>query len=295
VIDRRRHVALYGRLAALYPRSFRDDYHADLVVLFAEQLGDEPPGRVWLRALRDLAVTVPLQHVEAHMTNAPPHLVTVASGVVAGTAALLGVTVGTPAMPALAFVALFAAITAYWSWQANRSAHGLNAPKGLWWKLLIAAPTLAALTFAAMAIPWPDAVDLGGNGYWLALVTLMASLTMGVMGLFLRIAAPVVPVLAGANEQQAAGGSGGTSPSSPMRSDAADRREWHPPARKRRRRLSAAVVLCALVVLADIVAVNVVGEMPHAWWFLAVPVGLFLVPAIGIVCLVALLTDRQRA
>jgi hypothetical protein len=81
------HVALYRHLIALYPHSFRDSYAADLVDLFAEQLRDLPPLRVWLRTVRDLAVTVPTQHLAAHMNRPSPRIVMILSALVAGTAA----------------------------------------------------------------------------------------------------------------------------------------------------------------------------------------------------------------
>ena len=68
-------------------------------------------------------------------------------------------------------------------------------------------------------------------------------------------------------------------------------REWS----KSQRRLLTVVVLSALVFLGDIIALNVVGEVSSDWWELAVPVGLFLVPLTGIVCLVRLLGERRRA
>ena len=68
-------------------------------------------------------------------------------------------------------------------------------------------------------------------------------------------------------------------------------REWS----KSQRSLLAVVVLSALVVLGDIIALNVAGEVSSEWWVLAVPVGLLLVPLTGIVCLVRLLGERRRA
>ncbi len=63
---------------------------------------------------------------------------------------------------------------------------------------------------------------------------------------------------------------------------------------RRERLLLAVVVLTAVIVLADIIVLNVVGELPSGWWPLAVPVGLFLVPATGAVCLIALFAQRRR-
>ena len=63
---------------------------------------------------------------------------------------------------------------------------------------------------------------------------------------------------------------------------------------RRERLLLAVVVLSAVIVLADIIVLNVVGELPSGWWPVAVPVGLFLVPVVGAVCLIALLAERRR-
>jgi hypothetical protein len=67
-------------------------------------------------------------------------------------------------------------------------------------------------------------------------------------------------------------------------------RQWSKP----QRRLLTIVVLSVAVVVADIVAVNIAGEVPEAWWVLAVPVGFLVVPTIGIVCLVRLLGERRH-
>jgi len=40
---------------------------------------------------------------------------------------------------------------------------------------------------------------------------------------------------------------------------------------------------------------SIVGEVSSGWWLLAVPVGLFLVGAIGIVSLLWLLKERRAA
>lgn len=63
---------------------------------------------------------------------------------------------------------------------------------------------------------------------------------------------------------------------------------------RRERLLLAVVVLTVVTVLADIIVLNVVGELPSGWWPLAVPVGLLLVPFIGAVCLIALVAQRRR-
>jgi len=63
-----------------------------------------------------------------------------------------------------------------------------------------------------------------------------------------------------------------------------------------RRRTTAIVSAVAIAVLvADIVLVNLVGELPSgAWWFLAVPVGLGVVPVIAVVSLVGAVGAGRR-
>lgn len=67
------------------------------------------------------------------------------------------------------------------------------------------------------------------------------------------------------------------------------------PSPERKRLLSTVAVVCTVIFVADIVILNVVGEVSSAWWMLAVPVGLVLVPIIGLVSLVLLVLDSRRA
>ena len=67
-----RAVGIYRGLLRVYPRRFRDEYRDDMALLFANQLRDEPAGRVWARVVIDLAITIPARHLEAHM-NRPPN------------------------------------------------------------------------------------------------------------------------------------------------------------------------------------------------------------------------------
>lgn len=66
--------------------------------------------------------------------------------------------------------------------------------------------------------------------------------------------------------------------------------EWS----RRERFLLAVVGLSAFVLLTDIIVSNVVGDLPSGWWPVPVPVGLFLIPVIGAVALILLITERQR-
>ena len=55
-----RHQSLYRALVSLYPRSFRTDYGEPMVQLFADRVRDVG-ARAWLRAVPDLARTVPVE------------------------------------------------------------------------------------------------------------------------------------------------------------------------------------------------------------------------------------------
>jgi len=179
-------------MTRLYPSAFRANYGADLLTLFAQQIEDEAPARVWARTFRDLLVSVPIQRLEAHMSRPSTHLLPILSGVVAGAAALLAVAVGTgPAMPVFLVLALLGAAITVWSWQAYQPVRADNAAGGSWWKVLLAGPALGALTFAAIAVPWPNAIDLGENAYWLIVIAFMTSMTLAAAGLLLGIAAVV--------------------------------------------------------------------------------------------------------
>ena len=62
-----RALGMYTALLRVYPRSFRDEYGQDMVLLFAQQLRDEPAARIWVRGVVDLAITTPSLHLEHHM------------------------------------------------------------------------------------------------------------------------------------------------------------------------------------------------------------------------------------
>lgn len=183
------HIAAYRRLTALYPRRFRDEYRTDLIALFGQQVEDDGPCRAWLRTARDIAVSVPVQHVEAHMHRPSHSVVTAGSSVVAIAAALLGFTMGTATSLVLLLVALAAGAIAIWSWKANRPLRVAKNVNLAWWKFLIGGAALVIATFSAMAVPWPDAIDLGDNAYWRVVISMMTGLALGTIGLLLGIGA----------------------------------------------------------------------------------------------------------
>jgi hypothetical protein len=66
--------------------------------------------------------------------------------------------------------------------------------------------------------------------------------------------------------------------------------EWS----KGQRQLLTIAVLCAVILLGDIIALNVAGEVSSGWWVPAVPIGLLLVPLVGLACLAALVAQRRH-
>lgn len=143
-------VVAYRRLTALYPRAFREEYRADLVALFTDQLQDGRVAGVWFRTIGDLAVTVPSQHLEVRMKRSSGGLVTATAIVVATVAAVTAAVFGfAPMAIPLAVVALLATAVAVLSWRANHLGRGTAAAAGRnWWKFLLA----GVATFATLAL-----------------------------------------------------------------------------------------------------------------------------------------------
>jgi len=61
---------------------------------------------------------------------------------------------------------------------------------------------------------------------------------------------------------------------------------------ERQRILLTIVVACVVIVVADIIAINISGDDLFVAWTLAVPVGLLLVPLVGIVAFVIWFSGR---
>ena len=117
------------------------------------------------------------------------NIVTAVSGVVAVAAAFLAIAMGTATSLVLLLVALGSGATATWSWKANQPLRVGNTVDTAWWKFLIGGVALVIATFSGMAIPWPDAIDLGDNAYWLIVFSMMTGLALGAIGVLLGIGA----------------------------------------------------------------------------------------------------------
>jgi hypothetical protein len=175
-------VAVHRVLQRLYPRRFRDDYGDDMASLLRDQLRDEPAWRVCGGALVDLAVTVPVRHLEAHMpATRTPAIVLIASFIAASAAfafveGLLGV-----------IVAALGAVLAMLIWRRERPARPQRDLAGRWWKLLVGGAVLLAIVIGATTAlgelsepAWATAA--------LALLVAVTLLGIGVVLGFVRLA-----------------------------------------------------------------------------------------------------------
>lgn len=191
-MTRHRHVKVYRALTALYPRSFRRDYREDLAILFSHQITDEPAGRVWLRTVRDFAVTVPARHLEARMHRPPTAALVIICSVMTAASLAIALVIGTGspgATVALLTVAALCGSVGAWAWRAEQPVHNSGSFSAGWWKFLAGGVLLIASTFAGMAIPWPAAIDLGDNTYWLVVYSMMSGFILIGAGVLLGLAA----------------------------------------------------------------------------------------------------------
>lgn len=175
----------YRALLRLYPRRFRDEYGSDMALLFADQLRDEPAARVWARSAIDLALTVPTQHLEAHMNRAPRPLVPVlfaATGVSGlGIAAVGGTGPGMLAVGlSIAVVALGLAAIAW----RNLRPVGTDDVSAHWWKLV----SFGAGMLAAFARVTTITGELPEGLWWPMIITLFCALALLGTGVVLGIA-----------------------------------------------------------------------------------------------------------
>lgn len=142
-------VGLYRLALHLYPRSFRAEYGADMEQLLLDQLHDERAAVVIGRVIVDLAVTVPNQHLEAHMRT-PNRLVPLVYLVIAVAGLVLAVVGGSEPkalVPGLV-LAVGAGAIGLITWRHARSVRDASVTAG-WWKFLLAGPSLIIGVIAA--------------------------------------------------------------------------------------------------------------------------------------------------
>jgi hypothetical protein len=182
-------VAVYRCLAALYPKAFRDVYRDDLAATFALQVRDEGPGRVWLRTLRDLIITIPSQHMEARMNYHPtPHATAIpVLSIAVGVGVLAVMSDAGPVPWILLLIALAGLLVAVLSWQAARPMHPTPARYAKHWKkCLVTGVALLAGLIVALNVP-PLNGDVGA--VWLLVIAgLVISVALIASGIAMGVA-----------------------------------------------------------------------------------------------------------
>lgn len=176
---------LYQGLLCLYPRRFREEYGADMVLLFTEQLRDGPAPRVWLRTAVDLTITAPTCHLETHMHRPPTSFVPLAIGTVS-VAGLLFALVGgsSPGMVGLGLaVAAIAGAVAVTAWRQNRTVAAAPPTGEHWWRFL--ATGVAVLV--ALTVVTTITGELDSWSWMLAMVVLLSGLISIAAGFVLGV------------------------------------------------------------------------------------------------------------
>jgi hypothetical protein len=178
-------LAAYRRALRLYPKAFREEYGDDLVLLLAHQLDDEATSRVLARTAVDLALTVPARHLEAHMRRAPAPVVPLLYAALALSSIVVALVVGRPivllACTAVGVTAGCLGLAA--AFRARPPTEPLPASAS-WWKLLaVGAGLLAALIAVTRATG-----ELPEHGWFIAMITLLASLILLGLGVALGVA-----------------------------------------------------------------------------------------------------------
>ena len=168
-----------------------------MALLFEDQLRNEAAARVWARAVVDLAITIPTQHLEARVNRPPnpaiPALFAAFSGVGIVIAAVTGARGGTAGI-ALAVGFLFSAF-ALTAWRRTRAITGAQPASAHWWKLVAGGGGLFAATLVVAVL-----VGEGPEAWWLPMMlsflvgftTLLTGLVLGVARL--TAPRPAVPV-----------------------------------------------------------------------------------------------------
>lgn len=181
-----RAVGIYRCLLRVYPRRFRVEYRDDMALVFAEQLRNEPATRVWTRSVIDLAITIPAQHLEAHMNRPPNPTVSVVFAALSVTGVVMVVLGGTKLGIAgfgLA-VAAVAGMLAVASWRTTRAVTAERPASAHWWQVLLGGVGVLATTIAVLNISGevPD-------GWWVPMMlTLLAGIMTTATGLILGVA-----------------------------------------------------------------------------------------------------------
>jgi hypothetical protein len=168
-------VRAYRASLRLYPKPFRDEYGAEMVALLEEQLLHEPAWRVRCRAVADLAITVPNQHLESHMSSPPNRSVPLIYTVVTVAAVALAVVGGTSAaaLSVGVLVAISSGAMAVIAWRRVLPLRRPDATRH-WWAFVLSGPILVGTVIVA--------AGFGVNAWFLGLLCVFTGFGLTAVG-----------------------------------------------------------------------------------------------------------------
>ena len=175
-----RQVAVYRRLTALYPPSFRAEYREDLTTTFALQLAEDGALRCWLRTVLDLIVTVPTQRMESQMNRTSSHLIPLVYTAIAASGALLAIVGGTNRSSLIigACIAIAAGAAAVVARRRSQPIASTLSTKG-WWKFVVAGPAIVASVIIA--------AGLGVEAWFVGLLAVFVAFALTLIGVVLGV------------------------------------------------------------------------------------------------------------
>lgn len=179
-------VSTYRAVIKSYPRQFRDEYGPDLVLLFEDQLRDESSVRVVGRTLLDLVISVPIRHLEAHMTRLSPSIATFGFAIISFASLATAVIVGSNASRVV-FGVLIALTSGSVALVAARRSRPLTAERPFsahWWKFMAGGVGAIAL-FAAVTTATGE---LPAGGWVVGMAIVLAAVVTCATGIVLGVA-----------------------------------------------------------------------------------------------------------
>jgi hypothetical protein len=179
-------VGVYRGLLRVYPRRFRDEYRPDMVLLFTEQLRDEPAGRVWARAAVDLAITVPTRHLEAHMNRPPIRTMPLLFATVSVTGLVFAIVAGSNlGMFAVDLtIAVVAGALAAVAWLQTRILTTTRPVSAHWWKFLAYGAGALAAMIVVTSVPY----EFDDSLWWPMVIVILSAVVTLAVGFGLGVA-----------------------------------------------------------------------------------------------------------
>lgn len=172
---------IYAALIRLYPRSFREDYGADLLQLLRDQCAEEPAWRACGRALVDLAITVPSQRLEVLVHNNSTRVVSLLYAAVATAGALLAIVGGSNPVTLIAGLLVAVAAGAMAIIAHRRGAPMAAAPTtAAWWKFILAGLCLIVTVIIA--------AGAGIDAWYLGMIAVLLGAVLSATGAVLGVA-----------------------------------------------------------------------------------------------------------